>query len=508
VAAGLLLAGASGLAQEPPSSTQLGVSIGSGARALGMGGAFIAVADDATAASWNPGGLAVLQRPEASIVWKARDRQTLERSPGTTVFRDRSVSSTETSGGQLETLRAQALDFVSLTYPFKIGSVRLVPQLDYQRAIELGYDRRTAREASAATHVRRGSASGVVFEDATSSSSLNDVEGGGIDVWAASLALSPHPKLQVGLSLNAWRNGSRLEESSASESFACLATASGSRTCSQDSSRFTGSAQQTFNGWNVNLGALVRPTAKLRVGLVWKAPFDMEITRLRSFRNDLAHRSAEGPSLRLTRFTRQETGTIRWPRTLGLGLAVAPQDDLLVSVDFTTTRWSRAEYTYAYRSETIDGNPDPGSFNTVEVYTESARVLWPTRLNGRGFPLDPSDPYRGRRQRDTYQVRAGVEYVFAWRALVIPVRAGGFLDSQYFTNTDGSRVANGGLSAGLGISWKSVSFDAAYIRQALRFSRDFSDSAAERGLELHELRSLGRDRIAGDRVFLSTIFRF
>ena len=31
--------------------------VGSGARALGMGGAFIAIADDATAASWNPGGL-------------------------------------------------------------------------------------------------------------------------------------------------------------------------------------------------------------------------------------------------------------------------------------------------------------------------------------------------------------------------------------------------------------------------------------------------------------------
>ena len=29
--------------------------VGSGARALGMGGAFIAVADDATSASWNPG---------------------------------------------------------------------------------------------------------------------------------------------------------------------------------------------------------------------------------------------------------------------------------------------------------------------------------------------------------------------------------------------------------------------------------------------------------------------
>ena len=31
--------------------------VGSGARALGWGSAFIAVADDATAASWNPGGL-------------------------------------------------------------------------------------------------------------------------------------------------------------------------------------------------------------------------------------------------------------------------------------------------------------------------------------------------------------------------------------------------------------------------------------------------------------------
>jgi hypothetical protein len=42
--------------------------VGSGARALGMGGAFIAVADDATAASWNPSGLIQLERPELSIV--------------------------------------------------------------------------------------------------------------------------------------------------------------------------------------------------------------------------------------------------------------------------------------------------------------------------------------------------------------------------------------------------------------------------------------------------------
>jgi hypothetical protein len=42
--------------------------VGSGARAQGQGLAFIAVADDATAASHNPGGLLQVVEPEASIV--------------------------------------------------------------------------------------------------------------------------------------------------------------------------------------------------------------------------------------------------------------------------------------------------------------------------------------------------------------------------------------------------------------------------------------------------------
>ena len=50
--------------------------VGSGARAVGMGGAFIAVADDATAASWNPAGLTQLKKPEISFAYsyfKRRD---------------------------------------------------------------------------------------------------------------------------------------------------------------------------------------------------------------------------------------------------------------------------------------------------------------------------------------------------------------------------------------------------------------------------------------------------
>lgn len=42
--------------------------VGSGARAIGMGGAFIGIADDATAASWNPGGLIQMHKAQASFV--------------------------------------------------------------------------------------------------------------------------------------------------------------------------------------------------------------------------------------------------------------------------------------------------------------------------------------------------------------------------------------------------------------------------------------------------------
>ena len=47
---------------------------GAGARALGLGGAFIAVADDATAVSFNPAGLAQLLNPEVSFVTRGLQR--------------------------------------------------------------------------------------------------------------------------------------------------------------------------------------------------------------------------------------------------------------------------------------------------------------------------------------------------------------------------------------------------------------------------------------------------
>jgi hypothetical protein len=61
---------------------------GSGARALGMGGAFLARADDATAASWNPAGLSYLRLPEVSLVYSGGNFNTRQTSPQSADFTD------------------------------------------------------------------------------------------------------------------------------------------------------------------------------------------------------------------------------------------------------------------------------------------------------------------------------------------------------------------------------------------------------------------------------------
>ena len=55
------------LASVPAEAQQIFESVGT--RALGMGGAFVAVADDASAVWWNPAGLIVGQPFGATIEW-------------------------------------------------------------------------------------------------------------------------------------------------------------------------------------------------------------------------------------------------------------------------------------------------------------------------------------------------------------------------------------------------------------------------------------------------------
>lgn len=91
---------------------------GNGARAAGMGYAFTGIADDATAISWNPAGLAQLYSAEASVVGRfgsgSIDFTGIDNPP---VF-DRSSSF--------------QLNFASLVFPINMGNFRIVTGVAYR----------------------------------------------------------------------------------------------------------------------------------------------------------------------------------------------------------------------------------------------------------------------------------------------------------------------------------------------------------------------------------------
>jgi long-subunit fatty acid transport protein len=99
--------------------------VGSGARAAGKAFAFIAVADDATAASHNPGGLVQLERPEVSIVGSyLRSQGTQDVTRLETVVEDQAFDSFN-------------LNYLSAVYPFQLWKRNGVVSLNVQRLFDL-----------------------------------------------------------------------------------------------------------------------------------------------------------------------------------------------------------------------------------------------------------------------------------------------------------------------------------------------------------------------------------
>ncbi|MBD3170617.1 MAG: hypothetical protein GF307_14125, partial [candidate division Zixibacteria bacterium] len=112
--------------------------IGAGARARGMGGAFIGVADDATAISWNPAGLATLERAEASAV----GYYAIQKYEFKDEFTREEISGSASGSGTYEESSSQShpsFNFGSLAFPLTAGSNNIVVAAAYQRLIDL-YD--------------------------------------------------------------------------------------------------------------------------------------------------------------------------------------------------------------------------------------------------------------------------------------------------------------------------------------------------------------------------------
>ena len=93
---------------------------GAGARAAGMGGAFIGVADDATAITWNPAGLTQLYRPEVSLV--------------TRYIAENYKYESSYSDGSVDNQSHFIVNFASVAYPLMNG--RIVAAIAFQKQLD------------------------------------------------------------------------------------------------------------------------------------------------------------------------------------------------------------------------------------------------------------------------------------------------------------------------------------------------------------------------------------
>lgn len=98
---------------------------GAGARAEGFGGAFIGIADDATAIVWNPGGLGQLERAEVSAVGRYISE--------TSEFKSMLPSDSYTESNSQSHFN---FNFASLAVPFRAGSTNIVLAVAYQTQLD------------------------------------------------------------------------------------------------------------------------------------------------------------------------------------------------------------------------------------------------------------------------------------------------------------------------------------------------------------------------------------
>lgn len=269
-------------------SGRVSLTLGSGARAFGMGGAFLARADDATAASWNPAGLSYLRVPEVSL---AGNRTLYRKESGTTP--DLNVDRFE----------GQTVEFAAFTWPLRFRGLSGAIQASFQRAVPFGGSLTTVRQRAPGQEPVQ----------------LTGEASGGFDVFALGTGWRVTRTLRAGITVNRWFNGytQRLERNAPPRP----------RVFDSD---------YELTGWNANLGAIWSPIEQVNLGAVFKTPFSGQV-HLDKTRTD---NPLGGTSV--TNSYRSDTVRLEFPASFGFGTSWRPRSALTLSADFTRTSWSRS----------------------------------------------------------------------------------------------------------------------------------------------------------------------
>jgi long-subunit fatty acid transport protein len=276
---------------------------GSGARAAGMGNAFIAVSDDGTAASWNPAGLSQLLKPEFSLV-----HSTSHRNRQLEGYQTRDESAVYTA---LATQSSTAdIEFASAAVPFRLGGRPVTLQVGWRRLYQL------------ATRVQ-GDTRRVAFSPTARPEStvrVDAITDGSINLWSLAGAIGVTNRLSVGWSLDFYR-GQWEERTDFNEDPGILGPTD-----------FVSSVQSDrIGGHALNLGLLLAYPS-VSVGFVYHGPLRGDLSETFSLRSSLLE-PIDGSS--------PPSAELRFPQSFGAGVAWRPRPLVRLALDVTYNEWTQ-----------------------------------------------------------------------------------------------------------------------------------------------------------------------
>jgi photosystem II stability/assembly factor-like uncharacterized protein/long-subunit fatty acid transport protein len=373
--------------------------VGSGARAQGMGGAFIAVSDDATAASWNPAGLIQVERPEVSLVGEYVHRKEDFFSPANPeIDNTGSVSTSD-------------INFVSATFPFHWHK-NMVVSINYQRLFDFKREFEYQRNISApAVDLHQ---------------QIRYDQDGFVSAIGFAGAIEITPRISLGATVNVWTDqmGS---DNGWTENYNEIAEGSQAgvpvtiNTTIQD-------RYEQFRGINFNIGLLWDIGNWGTIGAVVKTPFTATIQHRFSFSQTTQYGDPINDDNTTGPITVEEEVDLNMPISYGLGWSRRFQDVFTLGIDIYRTEWG--DYCLT------NGNGE--EFSPID-----------------GRPKEQSDVDA------TTHIRVGGEYLFLMpqHDLAVPVRFGLFYDPE---PSEGSPNDVYGFALGAGLTFPRCSLDLAY----------------------------------------------
>ena len=404
--------------------------LGAGARANGMGDAFVAVADDATAIFWNPAGLFLLDQPETSFGFQFTSEKVEQERR-----RQMLLIASNDPGGSV------GLNFASFVLPKRFGQKKFVFAFAIQKAFDFK-----------AESLEIAAQAPFVLDQEQSS--------GGPFSYSGGVAFSPLQGLMLGLSLSLYRGDAELRETN------IVTLGDGVVRSLSDSSRIP------VDGTSFGMGALYdfqsRGGPPMRLGLKFVPGFDLS----GGIRTDLAFRTVDLQGIVIEQTMRIDYDyVLDFPLDLGIGVAWNPRRDLLIAADFEHRRFRDA----ALRV-----------FGTPVVNLEEDGNLTIQRVDQVNTLSDSG--------ADLNQWRVGLEWSWVNELTVIPIRVGAknlpqvsaherrFVDPEngVLTTSFDDQVVGTALTAGVGFVTDVFVFDLSleyggWRQQIMRVDSDGTD---------------------------------